>query len=56
MATSNRTLVPAAKQGLTRLKIEVASEIGLLNYEGNLSSRQNGRIGEEMVESYGKGL
>ncbi|EKQ57441.1 alpha/beta-type small acid-soluble spore protein, partial [Clostridium sp. Maddingley MBC34-26] len=39
---SNRTLVPEAKQGLNRLKTEVASEIGLNNYEsidkGNLSS------------------
>ncbi|PSM55860.1 acid-soluble spore protein, partial [Clostridium diolis] len=40
----NRTLVPEAKQGLNRLKTEVASEVGLSNYEsmdkGNLSSRQ----------------
>ncbi|AWK52855.1 acid-soluble spore protein [Clostridium beijerinckii] len=61
---SNRTLVPEARQGLNRLKTEVASEIGLQNYEstdkGNLSSRQNGSVGGEMVkrmvESYEKGL
>ena len=61
---SNKTLVPEAKQGLNRLKTEVASEIGLQNYEstdkGNLSSRQNGSVGGEMVkrmvESYEKGL
>ncbi|AWK50621.1 acid-soluble spore protein [Clostridium beijerinckii] len=61
---SNRTLVPEAKQGLNKLKTEVASEIGLQNYEstdkGNLSSRQNGSVGGEMVkrmvESYEKGL
>ncbi|NMF06830.1 small, acid-soluble spore protein, alpha/beta type [Clostridium beijerinckii] len=60
----NRTLVPEAKQGLNRLKTEVASEIGLGNYEsmdkGNLSSRQNGSVGGEMVkrmiESYEQGL
>ncbi len=50
----NRTLVPEAKQGLNRLKTEVASEIGLQNYEsidkGNLSSRQNGSVGGEMVK------
>ncbi|MCI1622436.1 MAG: alpha/beta-type small acid-soluble spore protein, partial [Clostridium beijerinckii] len=49
----NRTLVPEAKQGLNRLKTEVASEVGLSNYEsmdkGNLSSRQNGSVGGEMV-------
>lgn len=60
----NRTLVPEAKSGLNRLKTEVASEIGLSNYEsidkGNLSSRQNGSVGGEMVkrmiESYEEGL
>ncbi|OOM35651.1 small, acid-soluble spore protein, alpha/beta type [Clostridium beijerinckii] len=29
----NRTLIPEAKQGLNRLKTEVASEIGLQEYE-----------------------
>ena len=61
---SNRTLVPEAKQGLNRLKTEVASEVGLSDYEnqdkGNLSSRQNGSVGGEMVkrmvESYEQGL
>ena len=61
---SNRTLVPEAKEGLNRLKNEVASEVGIQNYEsadkGNLSSRQNGSVGGEMVkrmvESYEKGL
>ncbi|WP_160688735.1 alpha/beta-type small acid-soluble spore protein [Clostridium sp. C2-6-12] len=61
---SNRTLVPEAKAGLNRLKTEVASEVGLQDYEnidkGNLSSRQNGSVGGEMVkrmiESYERGL
>ncbi len=61
---SNRTLVPEARQGLNKFKTEVASSIGLQNYEGtdkgNLSSRQNGSVGGEMVkrmvESYEKGL
>jgi small acid-soluble spore protein A (major alpha-type SASP) len=60
----NRTLVPEAKQGLQRLKTEVASEIGLQDYEnqdkGNLSSRQNGSVGgymvKHMIESYEQGL
>ncbi|WP_238861487.1 MULTISPECIES: alpha/beta-type small acid-soluble spore protein [unclassified Clostridium] len=54
MASRNKTLVPEAKTGLNRLKTEVASEIGLNNYEnidkGNLSSRQNGSVGGEMVK------
>ena len=61
---SNRTLVPEARQGLNRLKTEVASEVGLSDYEnvdkGNLSSRQNGSVGgsmvKRMVESYEQGL
>ena len=64
MSYSNKTLVPEAKQGLNKFKTEVASAIGLQNYEstdkGNLSSRQNGSVGGEMVkrmvESYEKGL
>jgi small acid-soluble spore protein A (major alpha-type SASP) len=61
---SNRTLVPEARQGLNRLKTEVASEVGLNDYEnqdkGNLSSRQNGSVGgnmvKHMIESYEQGL
>ena len=64
MASSNRTLVPEAKAGLNKFKSEVASAIGLQNYEGtdkgNLSSRQNGSVGGEMVkrmvQSYEQGL
>jgi len=64
MASRNKTLVPEAKSGLNRLKTEVASEIGLNDYEnidkGNLSSRQNGSVGGEMVkrmiESYEQSL
>ncbi|CUU49031.1 small, acid-soluble spore protein, alpha/beta type [Clostridium beijerinckii] len=60
----NRTVVPEAKQGLNRLKTEVASEVGLHDYEnqdkGNLSSRQNGYVGgymvKHMIESYEQGL
>jgi len=61
---SNRTLVPEARQGLNRLKTEVASEVGLSDYEnqdkGNLSSRQNGSVGgnmvKHMIQSYEQGL
>ena len=61
---SNRALVPEARQGLNRLKTEVASEVGLSDYEnvdkGNLSSRQNGSVGgnmvKHMIESYEQGL
>lgn len=54
MANKNRTLIPAAKQGLNKFKLEVASSIGLANYEsvdkGNLPSRDNGLVGGNMVK------
>ncbi len=64
MSSNNRTLVPEAKAGLNRLKTEVASEVGLQDYEnidkGNLSSRQNGYVGgyivKHMIEDYEQGV
>ncbi|WP_139905997.1 alpha/beta-type small acid-soluble spore protein [Clostridium thermarum] len=54
MARSNRVLVPAAKAGLNRFKLEIASELGISNYDsidkGELTSRQNGYVGGEMVK------
>lgn len=48
----NRQLVPQAAQGLDRLKQEVASELGIPNYQGYLGdvpARQNGAVGGNMV-------
>ena len=64
MSNTNRTLIPEAKHGLDKFKLEVASDIGITNYnaidKGNLTSRQNGYVGGEMVkrmvESYEKSL
>lgn len=61
---SNRNLIPEAKAGLSQFKNEIATEIGLRDYantdKGNLTSRQNGSVGGEMVkrmvESYEKQL
>jgi len=54
MARSNRIVVPEAKMALNQMKTEIASELGLTNYEntdkGNLSSRQNGYVGGYMVK------
>jgi hypothetical protein len=54
MATRNRTLVPNVKQGLNKFKLEVACELGIDNYDqinkGNLTSRQNGSLGGDMVK------
>ncbi|KNF07450.1 small acid-soluble spore protein [Gottschalkia purinilytica] len=47
--SSNRLVVPEARQALNQMKAEIASELGLSNYEsidkGTLTSRQNGYVG-----------
>ena len=50
---SNRTLVPEAKDSLNQFKYEVASEVGVNlknGYNGDISSRDAGRIGGNMVK------
>ena len=50
--TSSTKLVPEAKQGLSKFKNEVANEMGVpfTDYNGNLSSKQCGSVGGEMVK------
>ena len=45
-------LVPEAKIGLAKFKNEVANEMGVpfSDYNGDLSSRQCGSVGGEMVK------
>ena len=53
MARSNQKVVPEAKEALNKFKYEVASEVGVTlkdGYNGNLSSRDAGRIGGNMVK------
>ena len=51
---SNKTLVPEAKKALEQFKMEAANEVGVtLNqkgYNGELTSRQAGSIGGQMVK------
>ncbi|GAA0723384.1 alpha/beta-type small acid-soluble spore protein [Clostridium malenominatum] len=62
--SSNRILVPEARKGLNQFKAEVASELGLANYEtmdkGNLTSRENGYVGgtmvKKMIDAYERNL
>ncbi len=56
---SNKNMVPEAKEAMNKFKMEAASEVGVnLNngYNGDLTSRQAGSIGgqmvKKMVESY----
>ena len=50
---SNKKLVPEAMSALDKFKYEVASEVGVTlkdGYNGDLSSRDAGRIGGNMVK------
>ena len=52
MASSNRHEVPEAKEAMNRFKMEVANEVGVnlkQGYNGDLSSKDAGRIGGNMV-------
>jgi small acid-soluble spore protein D (minor alpha/beta-type SASP) len=60
---NNRVLVPQAKEGLNRFKMEAAGEVGVNlkeGYNGDLTSRENGSVGgqmvKKMVEAYEQGL
>ena len=53
MARNNKTLVPEAKAALDQFKMEAASEVGVNlknGYNGELTSRQAGSIGGQMVK------
>ena len=50
---SNKTLVPEAKAALDKFKMEAASEVGVnltQGYNGDLTSRQAGSVGGQMVK------
>lgn len=50
---SNRAEVPQAREALDRFKMEVANELGVplkQGYNGDLTSKQNGSVGGEMVK------
>ena len=54
MASNNKVVVPEARQALNQMKLEIASELGLSNYDnidkGNLTARQNGYVGGYMTK------
>ena len=53
MTNSNYKVVPEATEALNKFKYEVASEVGVNlkdGYNGDLSSRDAGRIGGNMVK------
>lgn len=51
--SSNKKLVPEAMDSLEKFKYEVASEVGVNlknGYNGNISARDAGKIGGNMVK------
>lgn len=51
---STKKAVPEAKAALSQMKLEIANELGLSNYDsvdkGNLTARQNGYVGGNMTK------
>jgi small acid-soluble spore protein D (minor alpha/beta-type SASP) len=50
---ANKVLVPGAKAALAKFKMEAAQEVGVNlseGYNGDLTSRQNGSVGGQMVK------
>ena len=63
MKSSNSMIVPEAKEAMNRFKMESAAEVGVnlkQGYNGDLTSRQAGSIGgqmvKKMIESYEKSM
>ena len=51
--SSNRKVVPEAREALDKFKYEVASEVGVNlkdGYNGNIAARDAGKIGGQMVK------
>ncbi|MCM0650487.1 alpha/beta-type small acid-soluble spore protein [Clostridium swellfunianum] len=63
MSRRNKALVPQARAGLDRFKMEAAREVGVNlseGYNGDLTARENGSVVgqmvKKMVEAYEQGL
>ena len=53
MASNKQSLVPEARAALDKFKMEAANEVGVnlkQGYNGDLTSREAGSIGGEMVK------
>ena len=51
--SSNKQLVPEAKEALNKFKMEDASEVGVnlkQGYNGDLTSKEAGSVGGQMVK------
>jgi len=62
-SSSNKALVPEAREALNRFKMEAATEVGVnlkQGYNGDLTSKQAGSVGgqmvKKMIQSYEQGM
>ena len=63
MNSNNNIMVPQAKEGMEKFKMEAASEVGVnlkQGYNGDLTSREAGSVGgqmvKKMIEAYENGM
>ena len=61
--SSNKLVVPGAREAMDKFKMEAANEVGVnlkAGYNGDLTSRQAGSVGgqmvKKMIEAYENGL
>ena len=61
--SSNKLVVPSAREAMNKFKMEAANEVGVnlkQAYNGDLTSKQAGSVGgqmvKKMIESYENGL
>ena len=61
--SSNKLVVPNAREAMNKFKMEAANEVGVnlkQGYNGDLSSREAGSVGgqmvKKMIEAYEQGL
>ena len=61
--SSNKLVVPGAREAMDKFKMEAANEVGVnlkVGYNGDLTSRQAGSVGgqmvKKMIEAYENGL
>ena len=53
MSSSKKTVVPSAREAMNKFKMEAANEVGVnlkQGYNGDLTSRQAGSVGGQMVK------
>ena len=61
--SSNKSVVPEAREALNRFKMEAANEVGVnlkQGYNGDLTSKEAGSVGgqmvKKMIEAYENGM